>query len=129
MDVASKTLMYDVFFPLCQGISGTDVAKEASDILLMDDNFTSIVRAVMWGRNVFDSISKFLQFQLTVNFVAVTVAFVGACVVNVRGLNSLDFDDCFFLSCKILLDYCKLINRAYLLHMSLLLCQSISPVN
>lgn len=67
-----------------QGIAGTDVAKEASDIILTDDNFTSIVRAVMWGRNVYDSISKFLQFQLTVNVVAVTVAFIGACVIKVR---------------------------------------------
>ena len=53
--------------PPPQGIAGTDVAKEASDIILTDDNFTSIVKAVMWGRNVYDSISKFLQFQLTVS--------------------------------------------------------------
>lgn len=65
-----------------QGITGTDVAKEASDIILTDDNFTSIIRAVMWGRNVYDSIAKFLQFQLTVNVVAVVVAFVGACVIE-----------------------------------------------
>jgi len=58
------------------------VAKEASDIILTDDNFSSIVRAVMWGRNVYDSISKFLQFQLTVNVVAVIVAFSGACFVE-----------------------------------------------
>jgi magnesium-transporting ATPase (P-type) len=44
----------------------------------MDDNFASIVKAMLWGRNVYDSIRKFLQFQLTVNTVAVTVAFVGA---------------------------------------------------
>lgn len=65
-----------------QGIAGTDVAKEASDIILTDDNFSSIVKAVMWGRNVYDSIAKFLQFQLTVNVVAVVVAFVGACAIN-----------------------------------------------
>ncbi|XP_039264361.1 plasma membrane calcium-transporting ATPase 2-like isoform X2 [Styela clava] len=70
----------DVGFAM--GIAGTDVAKEASDIILTDDNFTSIVKAVMWGRNVYDSIAKFLQFQLTVNVVAVTVAFVGACAIN-----------------------------------------------
>jgi len=64
------------------GIAGTDVAKEASDIILTDDNFSSIVKAVMWGRNVYDSISKFLQFQLTVNVVAVTVAFLGACIIR-----------------------------------------------
>lgn len=67
---------------LPKGIAGTDVAKEASDIILTDDNFTSIVKAVMWGRNVYDSIAKFLQFQLTVNVVAVIVAFVGACAIN-----------------------------------------------
>lgn len=55
------------------------MAKESSDIILTDDNFTSIVKAVMWGRNVYDSIAKFLQFQLTVNVVAVTIAFIGAC--------------------------------------------------
>ncbi|XP_030321453.1 plasma membrane calcium-transporting ATPase 4 isoform X2 [Calypte anna] len=70
----------DVGFAM--GIAGTDVAKEASDIILTDDNFTSIVKAVMWGRNVYDSISKFLQFQLTVNIVAVIVAFTGACITQ-----------------------------------------------
>ncbi|XP_060137344.1 plasma membrane calcium-transporting ATPase 1-like [Zootoca vivipara] len=70
----------DVGFAM--GIAGTDVAKEASDIIITDDNFSSIVKAVMWGRNVYDSISKFLQFQLTVNVVAVVVAFTGACVTQ-----------------------------------------------
>lgn len=65
-----------------QGITGTDVAKEACDIVLTDDNFTSIVKAVMWGRNVYDSIAKFLQFQLTVNVVAVTIAFVSICIIS-----------------------------------------------
>jgi len=69
----------DVGFAM--GIQGTEVAKEASDIILTDDNFNSIVKAVMWGRNVYDSIAKFLQFQLTVNVVAVICAFVGACFV------------------------------------------------
>ena len=78
----------DVGFAM--GIAGTDVAKEASDIILTDDNFTSIVKAVMWGRNVYDSISKFLQFQLTVNVVAVIVAFCGACIINVS--------NCFFFN-------------------------------
>ncbi|XP_045780107.1 plasma membrane calcium-transporting ATPase 2 isoform X8 [Maniola jurtina] len=70
----------DVGFAM--GIAGTDVAKEASDIILTDDNFSSIVKAVMWGRNVYDSIAKFLQFQLTVNIVAVIVAFIGACAIQ-----------------------------------------------
>lgn len=54
------------------------VAKEASDIVILDDNFSSIVKSVMWGRAVFDNIRKFLQFQLTVNVVALTLTFVSA---------------------------------------------------
>jgi len=76
------------YVSLLQGIAGTDVAKEASDIILTDDNFTSIVKAVMWGRNVYDSIAKFLQFQLTVNVVAVIAAFLGACAIKVNSHRS-----------------------------------------
>ncbi|KAG6960018.1 hypothetical protein JG688_00009816 [Phytophthora aleatoria] len=64
------------------GISGTAVAKDASDIILMDDNFTSIVGAIKWGRNVYDSIAKFLMFQLTVNVVAISLAFLGAVILE-----------------------------------------------
>ena len=63
---------------LAMGLSGTEVAKEASDIVLMDDRFASIVVAVKWGRGVFDNIRRFLQFQLTVNVVALTLTFAGA---------------------------------------------------
>ena len=80
-----------VSFPIWQGIAGTDVAKEASDIILTDDNFSSIVKAVMWGRNVYDSIAKFLQFQLTVNVVAVIIAFTGACAIEDSPLKVLNF--------------------------------------
>ncbi len=64
---------------LAMGIAGTQVAKDAADIIILDDNFTSIVRAIMWGRSVYDSIRKFLQFQLTVNVVALVLVFVSAC--------------------------------------------------
>ena len=60
------------------GIAGTEVAKEASSIILMDDNFSSIVKAIMWGRSVNDAVAKFLQFQITVNITAVILAFVSA---------------------------------------------------
>ncbi|OQO13007.1 hypothetical protein B0A48_02471 [Cryoendolithus antarcticus] len=60
------------------GISGTEVAKEASAIILMDDNFTSILTALMWGRAVNDAVRKFLQFQITVNITAVIIASVSA---------------------------------------------------
>ncbi|GMM51240.1 calcium-transporting ATPase [Starmerella bacillaris] len=66
----------DVGFSM--GIAGTEVAKEASDIIIMDDNFLSIVNAIKWGRTVNDSVKKFLQFQLTVNVTAVTLTFVTA---------------------------------------------------
>lgn len=63
---------------LAMGISGTDVAKRACHIVIMDDNFASIVKTVMWGRSVYDNIRKFVQFQLTVNVVALTLALFSA---------------------------------------------------
>jgi len=63
---------------LSMGIQGTDVAKEASDIIIMDDNFASIEKTVMWGRSVYDNIRKFVQFQLTVNVTALTLSIVCA---------------------------------------------------
>ncbi|CAF0850043.1 unnamed protein product [Brachionus calyciflorus] len=76
----------DVGFAM--GIQGTDVAKEASDIILTDDNFNSIVKAVLWGRNVYDSIAKFLQFQMTVNSVGVICAFLGSCFIGISPLRA-----------------------------------------
>jgi len=64
---------------LSMGLAGTEVAKEASDIVLLDDNFKSVVLAVMWGRSVFDNIRRFLQFQLTVNVSALVICAIGAC--------------------------------------------------
>lgn len=66
----------DVGFSM--GLSGTEVAKEASDIVILDDNFASIARAILWGRSIFENIRKFIQFQLTVNVVALTIAFLAA---------------------------------------------------
>ncbi|KAJ2037778.1 plasma membrane calcium, partial [Coemansia sp. S16] len=66
----------DVGFSM--GIAGTEVAKEASDIILMDDDFKSIVKALRWGRAVNDSVRKFLQFQLTVNITAVLLTFISS---------------------------------------------------
>lgn len=66
----------DVGFSM--GISGTEVAREASDIILMTDNFSAIVNAIKWGRCVSISIKKFIQFQLIVNVTAVILTFVSA---------------------------------------------------
>mmetsp|Transcript_8377 Transcript_8377/g.24126 ORF Transcript_8377/g.24126 Transcript_8377/m.24126 type:complete len:1235 (-) Transcript_8377:126-3830(-) len=60
------------------GVAGTQIAKDAADIILLDDNFASIVTAAKWGRNIYASIQKFLQFQLTVNIAAVITALTGA---------------------------------------------------
>lgn len=62
------------------GLAGTEVAKEASDIILMDDNFNSILQALKWGRAVNDGVKKFLTFQLTVNIAAVVLSFVSAVI-------------------------------------------------
>jgi len=70
----------DVGFAM--GKTGTDVCKEAADILIQDDSFTSIVKAAMWGRNVYDNIQRFLQFQLTVNVVALITTFIGSCITK-----------------------------------------------
>lgn len=61
--------------------TGTSVAHNAADIIIQDDNFASIVKACMWGRNVYDNIRRFLQFQLTVNVVALITAFIGSVVL------------------------------------------------
>jgi Ca2+-transporting ATPase len=60
------------------GLCGTEIAKEASDICILDDNFKSIMMALLWGRCVFDNVRRFLQFQLTVNVAAVFIAFIGS---------------------------------------------------
>lgn len=65
---------------LAMGIAGTEVAKEASDIVLVDDNFRSIATGVWWGRSLFQNIRRFLQFQLSVNFVALLAATLGPLV-------------------------------------------------
>ena len=63
-------------------MSGTQLAKESSDIILLDDNFESVVNSVKWGRNVYASIRKFLQFQMTVNVVALAVCILGGVSVE-----------------------------------------------
>ena len=62
--------------------AGTDIAKEASDIVIIDNNFSSIVTAIIYGRNIYDNIRKFLQFQLSVNFCACLLVFICACIGN-----------------------------------------------
>ena len=76
----------DVGFAM--GISGTDLAKNSADIIITNDNFCSIVSAVVRGRNIYDSIRKFLMFQLTVNIVAVLGSFIGAVLLDHAIINA-----------------------------------------
>ncbi|KAL1806489.1 hypothetical protein ACET3Z_029557 [Daucus carota] len=63
---------------LSMGIQGTEVAKESSDIVILDDNFASVATVLRWGRCVYNNIQKFIQFQLTVNVAALVINFVAA---------------------------------------------------
>lgn len=74
---------------LAMGIAGTEVAKEASDMIIMNDAFDTIVTAVAWGRTVTENVRKFLQFQLSVNVVALLIAFLGAAVLEESPLTSI----------------------------------------
>lgn len=56
------------------------VAKESADVVIMDDNFATILNVAKWGRSVYINIQKFVQFQLTVNIVALMTNFISACV-------------------------------------------------
>jgi len=61
---------------VAMGIAGTEVSKEASDIVLLDDSFSTIVKSVKWGRGIYENFQRFIQFQLTVNVVAFVTAFL-----------------------------------------------------
>jgi Ca2+-transporting ATPase len=61
---------------LAMGIAGTEVAREASDIILLDDSFASITSAVLWGRSLYENIQRFILFQLTINFCACILVFI-----------------------------------------------------
>jgi P-type Ca2+ transporter type 2C len=61
---------------LAMGIAGTEVAREASDIILLDDSFSSITSAVWWGRSLYENIQRFILFQLTINFCACILVFI-----------------------------------------------------
>ncbi|KAF2309916.1 hypothetical protein GH714_005605 [Hevea brasiliensis] len=70
--------LHEADIGLSMGIQGTEVAKENSDIIILDDNFASVVKVVRWGRSVYANIQKFIQFQLTVNVAALIINVVAA---------------------------------------------------
>jgi len=65
----------------CMG-SGAEITKDASHIIFMDDNFNSIFRATLWGRNILDNIRKFLQFQLCINMVCLFIVLLGSATMG-----------------------------------------------
>ncbi|XP_004509067.1 calcium-transporting ATPase 2, plasma membrane-type-like [Cicer arietinum] len=74
--------LHEADIGLAMGIAGTEVAKESADVIILDDNFSTIVTVARWGRSVYINIQKFVQFQLTVNVVALLVNFSSACVTG-----------------------------------------------
>ena len=88
------------------GIRGTDIAQQAADILLLDDSFSSIITACKFGRNVYDSIRKFVQFQLTTNIVAVFMTLLGGLILKDSPLNAIQM-----LWVNLIMDSNKLLER------------------
>ncbi|KAH1057758.1 hypothetical protein J1N35_035823 [Gossypium stocksii] len=74
--------LHEADIGLAMGIAGTEVAKESADVIILDDNFSTIVTVAKWGRSVYINIQKFVQFQLTVNVVALIVNFTSACLTG-----------------------------------------------
>lgn len=74
--------LHEADIGMAMGIAGTEVAKESADVIVLDDNFGTIVVVAKWGRAVYTNIQKFVQFQLTVNLVALVINFVSACVTG-----------------------------------------------
>ncbi|KAL6339029.1 hypothetical protein AAG906_024180 [Vitis piasezkii] len=74
--------LHEADIGLAMGIAGTEVAKESADVIILDDNFSTIATVAKWGRSVYINIQKFVQFQLTVNVVALIVNFSSACLTG-----------------------------------------------
>lgn len=71
-----------ILLGICSEIFISQVAKESADVIILDDNFSTIVTVAKWGRSVYINIQKFVQFQLTVNIVALIVNFSSACLTG-----------------------------------------------
>lgn len=69
----------DVGFAM--GVTGCDIAKDVSDVILLDDNLSSIVTSIKWGRNIFEGIRKFLQLVLCINLIFIILIFIGCFLI------------------------------------------------
>ena len=76
--VADSQALLSANIGFSMGMEGTEVARESSDMVLLDDDMNTVISANKWGRNIYSSVRKFLQFQLTINITSVVIAFVGA---------------------------------------------------
>ncbi|KAK1390628.1 Calcium-transporting ATPase [Heracleum sosnowskyi] len=77
-DINDAPALFQANIGLSMGIGGTEVAKESSDIVILDDNFTTVVNVLRWGKCIYNNIQKVIQFQLTVNLSALVINFVAA---------------------------------------------------
>ncbi|GJS33892.1 calcium-transporting P-type ATPase, N-terminal autoinhibitory domain-containing protein [Tanacetum coccineum] len=84
--LAAHTALQETDIGLAMGIAGTEVAKESVDVIILDGNFSTIVTVAKWGRSVYVNIQKFVQFQLTVNVVALILNFSSACLTGALAL-------------------------------------------
>jgi Ca2+-transporting ATPase len=73
---------------LSMGLRGTEVAKESSDIVILDDNFISVVTMLRWGRCIHNNIQKLIQFQLTMNVAALVINLISACSSGVLSVSA-----------------------------------------
>lgn len=64
------------------GVNGTDIAKEASDIILLDNKFSSIIKSIIFGKQIYDSVKKMLQFTLTLNIVVCLLTLIGIITIK-----------------------------------------------
>lgn len=77
-----ESLLWDALVYIEGLYCGSQVAKESADVVVLDDNFATIVVVAKWGRSVYTNIQKFVQFQLTVNLVALIINFSSACITG-----------------------------------------------
>lgn len=81
--------IFYILIPFLFFVFPFQVAKESADVIILDDNFSTIVTVAKWGRSVYINIQKFVQFQLTVNIVALIVNFSSACLTGKKIVDSL----------------------------------------
>lgn len=71
----------------CMGLAGQEVAKDSADVIILDDNFRSVYRAAQYGRNIYDNVRKFIQFQMTVNIACVLIVFISGITLGESPFN------------------------------------------